>query len=134
VTGATGDTGATGATGEAGETGATGATGATGSGVTGEPGATGATGPTGPAAVHRTEASTTAEGLSTGDTLSVKASCGAGTTLLGGGASVAPEEPAVGALQVSQPSTTEENTWTATGVVTSGTGRLTVTVYALCSG
>jgi hypothetical protein len=85
--------------------------------------------------VHRTEASSTSEGtLTTGETLAVKVSCGAGTTLLGGGASVSPEAPAVGALQLSQPSTTEENTWTATGVVTSGTTHLTVTVYALCGG
>jgi hypothetical protein len=40
----------------------------------------------------------------------------------------------VAALEVSQPSTTEPNTWTATAVVTSGSGAITLTAHALCVG
>jgi hypothetical protein len=64
------------------------------------------------------------------------ATCGAGSSLLGGGADVTNGGAAIGAMEFSKPdpSTGTPTGWQAEGVVTvTGAGTVTVTAYAICS-
>lgn len=139
--GAEGPEGAPGAEGPEGVEGPEGPEGPPGEqGAEGNQGPEGKEGKAGPASVERVDgpAEAAAEGAADGTTVTSQVSCPAGKTLTGGGASVQGSSEESGALLSSQPSKTGsqlEGTWSATAIVMkSGSGRVSVTAYALCAG
>jgi Collagen triple helix repeat (20 copies) len=139
--GANGSAGPQGPQGPAGETGPKGDTGDTGprgaDGPQGPPGATGPQGPPGPSVrsvvVSNSGVSTSAQADTT---VTVTASCPAGSVLLGGGAQATNSDTARPSRVAIVRSSPGESAWIATGVITSGLGganRITVTAYALCT-